>query len=494
MINQQYVSGNGKFIFRTVFDIFSKTLLVLVLSSFGINTVYAQKQSAIGSSADISTRRLSNTPKKVVAPTPPMGWNSWNNYGCEITEAEFKAQVDYVAANLKQVGYTYMTIDISWYSANVSADFRSPYHHPTYAKHDATLDQYGRFLPAKSKFPSAANGSFKELADYVHARGLKFGLHIMRGIPWQAVENDLPILGSRYKARDIANGADVCPWYNATYGIDMSKPGAQEYYNSIFELYASWGVDFIKVDDLSNPYHADEIMAVRKAIEKTGRDIVFSTSPGATPITARYHVLTNADMFRVSNDFWDNWDRLKEQFVFANQWSIHAVTFPGHWPDLDMIPVGKIATRSGDGGGERFIMFTKEEQYSMISLWCIARSPLIIGNDLTQNDAFTLALISNPEIIEVNQKGSGQKQIYNANGTVIWQSQCPDKKSYYIALFNQKDETTKIELALGKLGFKGKCSVRDLWSRKDIGVYEKDFAQTIGKHSAGMYKITQLEK
>jgi hypothetical protein len=158
-----------------------------------------------------------------------------------------------------------------------------------------------------------------------------------------------------------------------------------------------------------------------------------------------------------------------------------------------MIPVGKLATRSGDGGGERFTLFTKEEQYSMISLWSIARSPLIIGNDLTQNDAFTLALISNPEIIEVNQKGSGQKQIHNGNGTIIWQSQCPDKKSFYIALFNQKDEPAKIELPLDKLGFKGKCSVRDVWERKDIGVFEKNFAQTIGRHSAGMYKITPLQ-
>ena len=446
------------------------------------------------SNTTAQTQHLSNTPKKITAPAPPMGWNSWNNYGCDITEAEFKAQVDYVAANLKQVGYQYMTVDISWYSANVSADFKSPYHHPTYAKHEATVDRFGRFLPAKNKFPSAANGSFKTLADYVHSKGLKFGLHIMRGIPWQAVENDLPILNSKYTARDIANGADVCEWYNATYGIDMSQPGAQEYYTSIFQLYASWGVDFIKVDDLSRPYHAAEITAVRKAIEKSGRDIVFSTSPGATPITARNHILTNADMFRVSNDFWDNWARLKEQFVLANQWNIHSVKFPGHWPDLDMIPVGKIATRSGDGGGERFTLFTKDEQYSMLTLWCIARSPLIIGNDLTQNDAFTLSLISNPEVIAVNQKGSNQKQIHNEDGIIIWQSNCADNKSYTVALFNQKDSATKINFQFKQLGLIGKYTVRNLWDRKDLGIFDNDFAATINAHGAGLYKISPVDK
>ena len=437
--------------------------------------------------------RISNTPKKIVASTPPMGWNSWNNFGCDISETEFKAQVDYVATNLKEVGYQYMTVDISWYSPSVSADFRSPYHHLKFAKHDAVLDKYGRFLPATNKFPSAANGSFKPLADYVHSKGLKFGIHIMRGIPWQAVENDLPILGSKYRARDIANGADVCEWYNATYGIDMNQPGAQEYYNSIFQLYASWDVDFVKVDDLSRPYHAAEITAVRKAIEKCGREMVFSTSPGVTPITARYHVLNNADMFRVSNDFWDNWERLKEQFVLAAQWNIHSVKFPGHWPDLDMIPVGKIATRSGDAGGERFTNFTKDEQYTMLTLWCIARSPLIIGNDLTQNDAFTLNLLSNKEVIEVNQNGKEQKQTQHSDSTIIWQSNTADNKSRYAAIFNWKETQHPTTIAFATLGLRGKCKVRDLWAKKDLGIFENQFTADVAKHGAGLYKISPLE-
>jgi alpha-galactosidase len=386
--------------------------------------VFAQSQYAIPKVANTQiplgekTQRINNTPKEITAPRPPMGWNSWNNFGLQITEAEFKTQVNYVADRLKPYGYEYMVIDASWYSPSVSADKKSKYHHPSYALHDAEVDVYGRLLPAKNKFPSA-NGSFKSLADYVHSKGLKFGLHIQRGIPWQAVEKDMPILGSTYKAKDIANPADVCLWFNATYGLDMSKPGAQEYYNSVFKLYASWGVDFVKVDDLSMPYHADEITAIRKAIEGSGRKMVFSTSPGSTPVTARYHILNNADMFRVSSDFWDTWPQLKQQFDYAKTWAIHSAHFPGRWADLDMLPVGKIGTRSGDAGGERSTRFTKEEQRTLLTLWSISRSPLIVSNDLTQNDDFTLKLLTNREILEVNQNGSNQRQVTSEKGISI---------------------------------------------------------------------------
>jgi alpha-galactosidase len=475
-----------------------KKNLLLLFACFLFANGYAQyansKVANVNTPGNEKSQRINNTKRELTAPTPPMGWNSWNNFGCDIKEAEFRSQVDYVANKLRKVGYQYMTVDISWYSPSVSADPRSPFHHPTYARHDAEMDAYGRFLPAKNKFPSAVNGSFRSLADYVHSKGLKFGLHIMRGIPWQAVEKDLTILGTNLKARDIANPADVCLWYNATYGIDMSKPGAQEYYNSIFKLYASWGVDFIKVDDLSMPYHADEITAVRKAIEQCGRKIVFSTSPGSTPLTARYHILTNADMFRISADFWDNWKRLKEQFTFASEWAVHAVNFPGHWPDLDMIPFGKIATRSGDDGGERFTRFTKAEQYTLMSLWCIAKSPLIIGNDITQNDAFTDSILSNEEVIAVNQHGINQRQVADKNGQIIWESSSPNKTSKYAALFNQNDADESVVLKFDQIGLEGKCSVRDLWAKKELGAFEDEFAPQILQHCAGMYEITQLSK
>lgn len=437
-----------------------------------------------------NTQRINNTPKAVVATTPPMGWNSWNNFGLQITEAEFKKQVDYVAEKLKPYGYTYVVIDASWYSPSVSADKKSPFHHPAYAKHDANVDEYGRYLPAANKFPSA-NGSFKYLADYVHAKGLKFGLHIQRGMPWQAVEQDLPILGSKMKAKDVANPADLCLWFNATYGLDMKVSGAQEYYNSIFELYASWGVDFVKVDDLSMPYHGDEITGIRKAIEKTGRDMVFSTSPGSTPISARFHVLNNADMFRVSSDFWDTWPQLKQQFAYAKSWAVHAVNAPGRWPDLDMLPVGKIATRSGDSGGERFTRFSKDEQFTLMTLWSISRSPLIISNDLTQNDDFTLKLLTNKDVLAVNQQGSYQKEIFSEKGIVVWSSNTTTNEGKYIAIFNLNDKEEEVSIPFVQLGLDKVYKAKNLWNGKEIGTLQNNVTAKIPSHGAVLYQLVR---
>ena len=435
-----------------------------------------------------NTQRINNTPKAIAAATPPMGWNSWNNFGLQITEAEFKKQVDYVAEKLKAYGYTYMVIDASWYSPSVSADKKSEFHHAGYAKHDANVDAYGRYLPAANKFPSA-KGSFKYLADYVHSKGLKFGLHIQRGIPWQAVEQDLPVMGSKMRAKDIANPADLCLWFNATYGIDMKVPGAQEYYNSIFELYASWGVDFVKVDDLSMPYHGDEITAIRKPVEKTGRNMVFSTSPGSTPVSARFHVLNNADMFRVSSDFWDTWPQLKQQFSFAKSWAVHAVHAPGRWPDLDMLPVGKIGARSGDAGGERFTRFTRDEQYTLLTLWSISRSPLIISNDLTQNDEFTIKLLTNRDVITVNQQGSNQKEVFNEKGIVAWTSNTPVKEGKYVAIFNLNDKDGDVDIPFEKLGLNKRYKVKNLWSGADMGLMQNSVNAKIPSHGAVLYQL-----
>jgi len=440
-----------------------------------------------------ATQRLNNTARKPVSLTPPMGWNSWNNFGLQITEAEFKQQADYVAEKLKPFGYQYVVIDASWYSPSVSASKESPYQHGSYAKHDANIDEYGRFLPAENKFPNA-KGSLKYLADYAHAKGLKFGIHIQRGIPWQAVEKDMPITGSAARAKDIANPADVCLWFNATYGIDMTQAGAQEYYNSIFRLYASWGVDFVKVDDLSMPYHADEITAIRKAIEASGREMLFSTSPGSTPVSARYHVLNNADMFRVSSDFWDTWPQLQKQFDFAKQWAVFSVNSPGHWPDLDMLPVGKIGTRSGDAGGERFTRFTKDEQYSLMTLWCISRSPLIVSNDLLANDAFTLQLITNRKVLEVNQHGSAQKQLFAEKGIVAWQSVHDKDGSLYLALFNQNDKMEKVNFALAKFRLQGSYRVEDLWLQKMLPAVTETIAAEIPAHGVVLYRLIKNER
>ena len=223
------------------------------------------------------------------APTPPMGWNSYDCYGASVNEDEVKANADMMAAHLKEYGWEYVVIDYCWFFPFSGAMGNPPQN--AEFKPALAMDQYGRLLPATDKFPSAAGGKgFKPLADYVHSKGLKFGIHVMRGIPRQAVANNSTVYGTSYKAGDIADQNRICRWLNSMYGVDCGKKGAQEYYNSIINLYAGWVVDYIKVDDISKPYSKPEIEAIHSAINKCGRKIVLSLSPGATPPDQANHV------------------------------------------------------------------------------------------------------------------------------------------------------------------------------------------------------------
>src|SRR5665647_2578343 len=360
------------------------------------------------------------------ATTPPMGWNSWDCFGTQITEAQAKEQADFMAANLKKHGWEYLVVDIQWYEQNSKGY--------DYAK-DAvlTMDEFSRLIPAPKKFPSAVNGNgFKTLADYVHSKGLKFGIHMMRGIPRQAVKQNTPIKGTSARAADIADVKSTCGWNPDMYGVDMTKPGAQEYYNSLMALVASWGVDFIKVDDLSRPYHQPEVEAIRKAIAKTGRKIVFSTSPGETPLSAGPSVNQNANMWRISDDFWDNWKSMYDQFKRLHDWTPYRIN--GAWPDADMLPLGVLQLG-------RKTYFTTDEQYTLMSLWSIARSPLMHGGDMTKTDSLTLSLLTNDEVLAVNQHSTNNRQLFRTeDGLIAWIADVPGSKDKYLALFNTRDE------------------------------------------------------
>jgi len=361
--------------------------------------------------------------------TPPMGWNSWDCFGPSVKEAEVKANADYMATNLKQFGWEYIVVDIRWYIDNQTTGTYNAYANSTFI-----YDQYGRYMPSPTRFPSAANGAgFKPLADYVHAKGLKFGIHIMRGVPKVAVTNNLPIKdGNGKTAADIYTTADQCTWLQDNYTV-LPKAGAQEYYNSIFELYASWGVDFVKIDDLSRPYHTDEIAMIRKAIDKTGRPIVLSMSPGETPVANFDHARTHANMWRTVDDFWDNWSQLNYQFNVCNKW--YPYIGPGTWPDADMLPLGHIAIR-GERGVDRQTNFTQDEQYTLMTLWSIFKSPLMFGGHLPDNNAFTKALITNDEVLAMHKTSVNNKQLYNANDQIAWAADDPNNGDKFIALFN----------------------------------------------------------
>lgn len=422
------------------------------------------------------------------AQTPPMGWNSWDCYGPTVTEDEVKANADYMAEHLKQYGWQYVVVDIRWFVENTKAHGYNQ-RDPRYV-----MDEYGRFLPALNRFPSAAGGKgFKPLADYIHSKGLKLGIHLMRGIPVEAVKKNTPILGSDAHAADIYSDKLQCRWLRDMYTIVADREGAQAYYDSIFKLYASWEVDYVKIDDLSRPYHKDEIELIRRAIDGCGRPIVLSTSPGATPLNVAEHIKSHANLWRISDDFWDRWVDIVEMFGRCKNWAPHIGT--GHWPDADMLPLGRISIR-GERGNERQTRLTRNEQITLMSLWSIFRSPLMFGGDLPSNDDFTLSILTNAEVLEVNKISTNNRELFNKDGHIAWAADIPDSKNKYVAMFNTHDktgdsaETEQVTVTFEEIGLSGKCNVRDLWAKKDLGEFSDKFTGDIKFHGAGLYKIS----
>ncbi|UCD52113.1 MAG: glycoside hydrolase family 27 protein [Phycisphaerales bacterium] len=417
------------------------------------------------------------------APTPPMGWNSWDCYGPTVTEAEVKANADYMAEHLKAHGWQYVVVDIRWYVENTKAHGYNQ-KDPRYV-----MDDHGRFLPAVNRFPSAAGGNgFKPLADYVHGKGLRFGIHVMRGIPVEAVKKNTPILGSAAHAAGIYSTEQQCRWLKDMYTIVADREGAQAYYDSIFQLYASWEVDYVKIDNLSRPYHRAEIELIRKAIDGCGRPMVLSTSPGATPLEAAEHVKRHANLWRMSEDFWDRWVDIENMFRLCRNWAPHVG--PGHWPDADMIPLGRISIR-GERGDDRRTRLTKDEQITLMTLWSIFRSPLMFGGDLPSNDDFTLSLLTNDEVLAVNQHSTGGRELSNENGHIIWVANAPNSADKYVALFNTSDGGAEsVQVAWADLDLQGPCAVRDVWAHEGLGTFSDRFAATIPSHGAGLYRVS----
>ena len=412
---------------------------------------------------------------------PVLGWNSWDFYGTSINEERTKAQTDYMAANLLSHGWNLITVDIQWYQPTATG-----FNYINGAT--LTMDSYGRLTPATNRFPSATGGlGFKPLADYVHSKGLTFGIHMMRGIPRQAVTQNTPVLGTSYTASQIADTTSTCSWNTDMYGVDMSKPGTQAYYDSLMALVASWDVDFVKIDDLSSPYHTAEIEGIRKAIDKTGRAIMFSTSPGETPVGMGPHIMRQANQWRIADDFWDSWSALYAQFLRLHNWEPYRGA--GHFPDADMLPLGKVSGGSNTATG-RVTNFTTNEQYTLMSLWAIARSPLIHGGDMTQMDSATLSLLTNDEVIAVNQRSLHNRQLFRTNDLIAWTADVEGSSDKYLAVFNATSSSASVPVTLSAMGFTGTCSIRSLWDHTDLGTFSGTFSPTIASHRGALYRIS----
>lgn len=419
---------------------------------------------------------------------PPMGWNSWDCYGAGVTEDELLGNAEFMRDRLKQYGYQYVVCDIQWYEPAAKGNVYNNFA-------DLCMDEYSRLIPAVNRFPSSANGAgFKPIADKIHSMGLKFGIHIMRGIPRQAVHRNTRIYGTTARARDIASQFSLCPWNTDMYGVDTEKRGAEEYYDSLFKLYASWGVDFVKVDDIANtefspqnPYSAEkEIEIIRAAIDRSGRDMVLSLSPGPAPLNKAEHLSENANMWRISGDFWDRWDKLLNMFSLCEKW--YPYVKDGSFPDCDILPLGKLCidgSYMGDMG--RDSGFTKEEQKTMMTLWAVFRSPLFFGGELRLTDNYTLSLVTNPEVINVNQNSEKPLFVYNKGGIAVWQTKIENCTA--VAVFNLSDEEKHYRLSFSDLGIENVRAVRDLWARKDISKCENDVTVSLKPHSSEFFEI-----
>jgi hypothetical protein len=450
-----------------------------VLKEKGEFTFTASAKNSAGN----ATTQIKIVCGDTLALTPPMGWNSYDAFGDNVVESEMLANARYVAEKMQPVGWDTVVVDYCWSDPGAHDNNRN-------GRTNAPLaaDQFGRLLPATNRFPSAVDGpGFKPLSDAVHALGLKFGIHIMRGIPRNSVKANLPIEGSSFTAADAGNTNDKCVWCPDMFGVRSNAAG-QAWYDSCARLWASWNVDYIKVDDLSSPYHAAEVEMVRRAIDKCGRAIVFSTSPGETPVRNAAHVSAHANLWRASGDFWDNWRSLNREFSLGVRW--HDFAGPGHWPDADMLPVGHLSVAHRSVGNDRFTQFTRNEQLTHLSLWSLLPSPLMVGANLPDNDDWTLALLTNPEVIAVNQDALGLPALRLTNapaGAEIWTKNLADK-SLAVGIFNRGNAVAPVNLVWHDLGLRAKPAVRDLWLRKDLA-RQKNFTAELPPHGCVLLKV-----
>lgn len=433
----------------------------------------------------------------------PMGWNSWDSYGLTINEQQFRANVDVLRDKLKPFGYNYAVIDEGWFFFNPEARSR-----PDTLKY--ALDRNGRYVPVAARFPSSGdpahnattpregredlprpegvrppllasieNTSFAPLAAWVHAQGLKFGIHIVRGIPRASVERNLPLAGSAFHAQDAADTNDVCPWDPTNWGVRDNAAG-QAWYDSLLAQYAAWGVDLLKVDCIADhPYAPAEIRMIRRAIDKTGRPMVLSLSPGPTNPAHAAEVEQLATMWRVSNDVWDVWrnppgkdfpQSIAGQFDRAVQWTAPPVR-AGRFPDLDMLPFGELRPVPGDGKA-RHTRLSEDEERTVMTLWSLMRSPLIIGANLTLLDDGTLRVLTNREVLAVAQAATGARELLHDGDLRIWRAQLPGGR-FAVGLFNLGDQPLPADAALTKLVSlePATCQLKlvDLWTAAPLG-------------------------
>ena len=426
-----------------------------------------------------------------VAKTPPMGWNSWDSYGTTVNETQVKANADWMAKHLKAAGWSYVVVDMEWFVKNPMPEGNAK-------NSEYAMDVHGRYVPALNRFPSAGGeAGFKPLAEYVHGLGLKFGIHILQGVPRIAAGGDAKIEGSDVRVAAAANTAGTCPWNSDNFDVNDNAAG-QAYYDSLLRMYAGWGVDLIKVDCIaSRPYKGAEIAMIARAIAKTGRPIALSLSPGEAPIDKVPEMRKVATMWRISDDVWDLWHSdvaypqgLGDQIPRLAKWA--DIATPGHWPDADMLAIGYLGPAPG-WGKARETRLTHDEQRTLLTMWSMFRSPLMIGGELTRMDAWTETLLTNREVIAVDQASSKNRPVNLGPGLAVWVATSENGHGRYVAVVNTTEAARKVSISTQQLGWDaGSYRMRDLWERKDVGTGTSLKAQ-LAPHACVLYRAERAD-
>ncbi len=389
-------------------------------------------------------RRLRLVVGDTIALTPPMGWNSWNCWGCAVDEEKIRQAADaMVESGLADHGWQYVNIDDCWM---VKCDSDDP------VVGGPTRDEYGRIL-TNERFPD-----MKALADYVHARGLKIGTYISPG-PWTCQRFEGSWRHEQLDARRFAEwGFDYLKYDWCGYGSVVRRP---------------------TLEQMKEPY-----IFMRLCLDRVDRDIVYSLCQYGMGEVWKWGAEVGGNCWRSTGDIVDTWGSMSGIGFAQDEMAPYAG--PGHWNDPDMLVVGKV----GWGPSLRDSRLTPNEQYTHISLWCLLCSPLLIGCDLTQLDEFTLNLLTNDEVLEVNQDPLGQqaRRVSRDGYVEVWAKKMEDG-SVAAGLFN-RDETPKTVTARwSDLGLRGKMRVRDLWRQEDVGTFENAFETEVPRHGVALVRL-----
>jgi hypothetical protein len=429
----------------------------------------------------VQARTLVSAANNGLGQQPYMGWSSWSLESTKypgyntpwLTEANVKAQADIVHQKLQGHGYRYINIDAGWWM-----DYNW---NPTY-------DAYGRPAPYPARFPDG----IAAVANYVHHLGLKLGIYYGAGLDLGVYNTNYPIYGTSCHAQDIAvQPLQKTNGWLGSYAIDYSKPCAQAYINSIADEFASWGVDFMKLDGvtpgsgINNAATSDnrpDVKAWSQALIQTRRPIqlVISWSLDHDYISYwkqyanGWRIDTDVECYCNTLVTWNN--SVKQRFTDVVPWIADAR--PGGWNNLDSLDVG---VGSMDG-------LSNDERQTYMTLWAIEAAPLYSGDDLTQLDSYGLSLLTNDEVIAVDQSGRPAKPVAQSSNQQVWYARNWDG-SYTVALFNLDSSSATVKANWNDLGFLGTAHVRDLWNHSNLGQFAGSFSASLPAHGSRLLNV-----